>query len=222
MSANRKYIILSIILMPMILLTLYLVGDEKNKAKKFAETHLVNKEDNERREMVELNDQLDNIKTKQRLLESKISELQIGDERSAEKSKEIEEQGLSEANAMTREERRAAAVEEYENHIAFLNDSIEKEGIDQKWSDVATNKIYEAFGRENTIGLDVVGAECRSTLCRIDLQAESDGEERDNSFRNAIHALWEGEKFFVVREKEATIYISKEGQGLPQEQKREL
>jgi len=126
----------------------------------------------------------------------------------------FENKGLEE-RLMEEEEK---TMEEIRADMALMENTLYTESEDKEWSDSALKTLNNTFLQDDSQSFTISNVECRSTLCRVDLQCSSAPPEE--SFRRLQELpLWNGEVFFHmddINSGEAIMYISREGYSLPQ------
>ena len=99
-----------------------------------------------------------------------------------------------------------------------LDDAIAFEELDSGWSRNAELEIADAVAAAGEQGLSLAAAECRSTLCRIQVAVDPAAPE-DEAIRALLDAApWSGERFFRFEggpDGSATLYLAREGARLP-------
>ena len=58
--------------------------------------------------------------------------------------------------------------------INVMQNTLEAEPMDKDWSDSAVTSLYDAIQSDSSAALAIVDAECRSTLCRVNLALQVD------------------------------------------------
>ena len=112
-----------------------------------------------------------------------------------------------------------------EAHVKAQIDSIEgtmlAEEADPKWASSAQIALDGAFQSEEVEGLKLINAECRTTLCRLELSLDGSTLAEENFRRLVYFSPWQGESFFQINHEsgEASVYLAREGYSLPQMEK---
>jgi hypothetical protein len=91
------------------------------------------------------------------------------------------------------------------------------EAADPEWASTAQRALQEAFHGEITAGLRLVQADCRTSLCRLELVLDG-SLSPEATFEQLIHfAPWNGQGFTQIDEEAgvAVVYLSREGHELP-------
>jgi hypothetical protein len=116
----------------------------------------------------------------------------------------------------TPEEELEQAEAQLQAEVELFEGKMFAEATDPKWGSVAELKLKEAFQREGTTVIQLVQAECRTTLCRLKLSlAGSASREEGLSALNRF-APWEGEGFMrTYPEGSIVMYLAREGYSLP-------
>jgi len=122
-----------------------------------------------------------------------------------------------EAVSETGEEEQARVQIEMGQQMDLLEYTLQTEMVDSGWSDRATVELNEAFRRDTSSGLELLQADCRGSMCRIDVGYNSKAPEE--SFRMLQGVIpWDGEAFFHIENidsGQATLYLAREGNQLP-------
>lgn len=58
--------------------------------------------------------------------------------------------------------------------INRLDDTLQAEAIDNQWSTETTDLILQALDTENLVNTGLVGSECRSSLCRVEVSHDNE------------------------------------------------
>lgn len=101
--------------------------------------------------------------------------------------------------------------------IGLLEGTLRAEKPDPAWASTAQLALSETFQREAIPGARLVGAECRTTLCRMDLSL--DGSTPEDSFRHMTYlAPWSGQSLVQIDTEAgvAVMYLAREEHALPQ------
>ncbi len=103
--------------------------------------------------------------------------------------------------------------------INTLEQQLQYEDPDPGWSNWAQDQILNNISNKQYTGVNVVGNECRSTLCRFQFQFDN-AEIRDTAVEDIpILVPWESQGFFHADEQDPlnlVFYISREGAQLAQ------
>lgn len=166
--------------------------------------------------------ELANMERAQRGLLQKIERLESliaeagGDEESVEADEldsDVDKRGVPESPE-AEEERMLAQIRE---QVHMLDTTLYAEVVDRKWAEPATIALREALEKELADTIDVLEADCRSTMCRLSLAV--DPASLEESFRKLQEVIpWNGESFFQmddVDSGEAVLYIAREDLSLP-------
>lgn len=112
------------------------------------------------------------------------------------------------------EERVSAQIRE---QIEFLETSLGRELADKEWAKPAMIALGDAFETEAAEGIDLLEADCRSSMCRIRLAFDpSIAEESFGRLQSIVP--WSSEGFFHIDDVdsgEAVLYLSREDHQLP-------
>jgi hypothetical protein len=126
--------------------------------------------------------------------------------------------GDNEADAapLTPEEERERVAAQIQTEIELIEETMLAEKTDPQWANEAQLALTYTFQSELVPGLSLVDAECRTTLCRMELLL--DGSTPEDGVRKLAHlAPWPGESLLHI-DLEAGIavgYLSREGHSLP-------
>jgi len=125
----------------------------------------------------------------------------------------------TDASELTPEDEIEQADEKMWAQADVIEDAIQMEDTDPEWSRAATNELDNAYRSEAMVGAELVSAECRTTLCRMELVLNG-SKPAEETFRSLIDlAPWEGQGFVQMDDGEyaqAIVYFSREGYTLPQ------
>lgn len=118
---------------------------------------------------------------------------------------------------LTPEEEAALVDAQVEAQAAVIEETVEAEPVDPRWAPEAVIALHEAFTSEVMAGLEVIAADCRTTLCRVELAIDPSVAGEDSLRRLAQVAPWSGYGFFQISgdPPEAIYYLSREGDTLP-------
>ena len=108
------------------------------------------------------------------------------------------------------------AVTNFQNQITLLNNTLLSEFIDHNWSEMAIEDVYESFQSSSLEKYTVLAADCRSTMCRIEVMLNEVPPE--DGFHELGDSLpWNGEMFFQADDEsgEAIIYLARVNHSLP-------
>jgi hypothetical protein len=119
---------------------------------------------------------------------------------------------------LTAEEEHERAKAQIRAQIEVFEGTMLMENADPAWASAAELALQEALQREAIAGLRLVQADCRTSLCRLDLALDS-SLSPEGIFEQLIHLTpWNGHGFVQIDEEsgEAVVYLSREGHELPQ------
>ena len=130
------------------------------------------------------------------------------------------------AAAHPRAQREAArqAEAQIQAQADLIEETLQTETADPNWAPAAETAIAEIFQHEELQALQLVSAECRSTLCRIDVAANGLGTD-GSSFAEDLRKLllftpWSGQGFGRIApdgpSPTAVFFLTREGHDLPQ------
>lgn len=119
--------------------------------------------------------------------------------------------------ALPPEEELEQAEVQTEAQVELLEQTLFTEKIDSGWASSAQLALEEAFGDKEVTGFELVGHECRSTLCRLELNFDGSASP-EQSFQNFLQLRpWQGYGFSQVdNEGFAVVYLARDGYSLPQ------
>jgi len=128
--------------------------------------------------------------------------------------------GETEANpaTLTPEEEQTRAEAQIQTQVALLEGTLLAEKLDSAWVNAAQLALNTTFHSETMAGVQLMKADCRTTLCRLELFLDGSTAPED-SFRKLVHASpWEGQGFVQIdgESGKAVVYLSREGYSLPQ------
>jgi hypothetical protein len=129
------------------------------------------------------------------------------------------------APTLTREEELQRGDAQADAQEKLVEQTILSERLDPSWAPAAETAIRRMFDDSQTESLKLVGAQCRATLCRIDIAASAaagEGGDFDQSFRNLLVRMpWQAQGFGRVYDPfgpspTAVFFLAREGSSLPQ------
>lgn len=101
--------------------------------------------------------------------------------------------------------------------VSNLETTLQTELVDKDWARPAADALRQAFEAEAAEGVELLEADCRSSMCRLTLAF--DPARAEETFRNLQRMIpWEGEAFFQIEDLdsgEAILYIAREEYPLP-------
>jgi hypothetical protein len=109
------------------------------------------------------------------------------------------------------------AQAQVQTQIEGFEGTLVEEAVDPGWASAVQLALQEAFDRQAMAGLHLVEADCRTSLCRLELVLDgalSPGE----AFEPLVHfAPWDGPWFAHIDEASgvAVVYLAREGDALP-------
>jgi hypothetical protein len=115
------------------------------------------------------------------------------------------------------EDEPARAEAQTRAQIEVLEGTVRVENADPKWASAAKLALNEAFHNEVMAGRRLGHADCRTSLCRLELLLE-DSRSAEETFQQLIDFTpWDGQGFVRIDEKsgEIVVYLSREGYALP-------
>ena len=116
------------------------------------------------------------------------------------------------------EDEHARAEAQTQAQIEALEGTLFGEDADPGWADAAQSALQEAFHRGAVAGLSLIQADCRTSLCRLELSLEG-ARLAEAIFQQLMDfTSWNGEGFTQIDEASGTsvVYLSREGYALPQ------
>ena len=150
-------------------------------------------------------------------LSEQVSKLQKTQKQNADKN--LEANSNENPSGLTPEEEAEKAQEELDVAIGLMEETVQSEPVDIEWSDSAVASLQNSVDEYSDGGMAIIEAECRSSLCRLQLALDID------NVKASIEAIeeslpWNGEMFFQVDESdpgypEAVFYIAREDHSLP-------
>ena len=118
---------------------------------------------------------------------------------------------------LTPEEERERATARTQAEIDLLEGTLRAEKPDPAWATAAQLALHTTLHNGAFPGVQIVGAECRTTLCRMELAL--DVATAQDSFRNLIDlAPWSGQGLIQLNAETglAVMYLAREEYKLPQ------
>jgi hypothetical protein len=128
------------------------------------------------------------------------------------------------AAALTAEEAQQQGDAQADAQATLIEQAVVGEKVDPSWAPAAENAIRRMFQDTQIESLQLVGAQCRATLCRIDIASNGSSpgaEDFDQSFRKLLVRMpWQGQGFGRVYDPfssspTAVFFLAREGQELP-------
>jgi hypothetical protein len=101
--------------------------------------------------------------------------------------------------------------------IEVFEGTMRVENADPEWASAAELALNEAFHHEAMAGLRLGRANCRTSLCRLELFL-ADSRPAEETFQQLIDIIpWDGQGFVRIDEAsgEAVLYLAREGYALP-------
>ena len=118
---------------------------------------------------------------------------------------------------LTPEEERERAAVQTQAKIELMESTMRAEKSDPAWASTAQLALHTALHKEALPGVQLMKAECRTTLCRMELML--DGSTMQESFRNLIDlAPWSGQSLIQLNAETGlgVMYLAREEFKLPQ------
>lgn len=127
--------------------------------------------------------------------------------------------------ALTAEEAQQRGDEQADAQAALIEQAVVAERADPNWAPAAETSIRRMFQDSEIESLKLMNAQCRATLCRIDIASNGSSpgaEDFDQSFRRLlVHMPWQAQGFGRVYNPfgpapTAVFFLAREGNALPQ------
>ena len=97
-----------------------------------------------------------------------------------------------------------------------LDKRAQSEKLDSRWATAAEKKVKDQIFANNIPGLNLVGAKCRSSLCRIELvRAASMPPEQSMRHLSTISPWPAPATAYIADTGEVVVYLAREGYDLP-------
>jgi len=104
-------------------------------------------------------------------------------------------------------------------HKDILENNLRQEKKDSKWSENAQSKLGSVYSSAATNGIRFVDADCRSTLCKVNMSLDQPGKAGEVQLRKLMDkpAPWRGQRFMQVDKQtgDVVMYMMREGNPLP-------
>ena len=124
----------------------------------------------------------------------------------------------AETRPSTPEEEVKRADAQVNAQVDLIEDMMRAEAPDPTWTDAAELSLQGMFHREEPTGFYLVHAECRTTVCRLELSLDGSVSPAE-SFRNLVHLMpWQGQGFVRIEDGESAavvVYLAREGYAFP-------
>lgn len=149
---------------------------------------------------------------------AKVSQDQASMAQSIDQASSREAPGEAATLELTPEEELERADAQTQAQFELIDGTLLAEESDSDWASSANLALHEAFQSEDMKGVALVGVECRTTICRLELSLDNSAYPED-SFYHLVHVTpWQGQKLFRINEEngEAVVYLAREGHSLPQ------
>jgi hypothetical protein len=118
---------------------------------------------------------------------------------------------------LTPEEEGQREAARTQTEIGLMEATLRAEKADPEWANTAQLALHTTLHNGALPGVQMVGAECRATLCRMELML--DGSTAQESFRNLFDlAPWSGQSLIQLDTETglAVMYLAREEHALPQ------
>jgi hypothetical protein len=131
----------------------------------------------------------------------------------------------AEASRLSLEEETQRGEAQAQAQEDLIQKAVLTEQLDPSWAPAAETAIRRVFEEKQIESLRLVDAECRASLCRIEIAANEAGVDSagfDQSFRKLlIHRPWQGQGFGRIYNPfgpspTAVLFLAREGRDLPQ------
>lgn len=101
--------------------------------------------------------------------------------------------------------------------MELLRTRFEQEPRDAKWSDQATGKLEDVYKGELFKGMEVARADCRSSLCRVDVRIASPETGHVALRLLGLKAPWSAPNFVSINTEtgQGIFYLARAGHNLP-------
>lgn len=104
-------------------------------------------------------------------------------------------------------------------HKDILENSLRQEEKDAQWAESAQAKLSSAYSAATAKGVRFVQADCRSTMCRVEMALDQPGKQGEIQLRRLMDGPtpWSGTRFMQMDKKtgEAVMYMMREDHELP-------
>lgn len=123
----------------------------------------------------------------------------------------------AETASLTSEQERERAAAHDRAELTLMEGTLHAETPDPTWASTARLALQTTFQHEALPGIQMLNAECRRTLCRMELSL--DGSTAQNSYRNLPNlAPWSAPSFIQIDTEtgSAVMYLAREEHSLPQ------
>lgn len=148
-------------------------------------------------------------------LESAVAELMVK-HHSGVNSESIDN-NAQEDDGQTFKTEEEKILEQIKAEEEIIQERIQSEPLDVEWSNSAIKALYESVQEKTTGGIEILSADCRSTLCRVDFLFDTTSS--DESLRELKHFVpWNSEGLIQIDDinsGQAVLYIAREGYSLP-------
>lgn len=115
------------------------------------------------------------------------------------------------------EEDQAAVEAEMQAYLQALDKKARLEKLDGAWANAAEKKIKDTVFANKVPGLNLVGAKCRSSMCRIELVRDASMPAEQGMRALRLLSPWNApSSAYVADSGEVVVYLAREGHELPQ------
>jgi hypothetical protein len=126
-----------------------------------------------------------------------------------------------EAVALTPEEEEQQIADQTQAQIELMEATVLREAIDPEWAPSAQKVLKETFQQEALSGMYLVDADCRTSLCRMEVVFDETLAPEDGFRMLTDNSPWQGQGFVRIGTDEdpsIMVYLAREGHSLPQAQ----
>ena len=127
------------------------------------------------------------------------------------------ETGQNAEEALTPEQEQERAQARVQADLMLMEGALLAEQPDPAWANMAQFTLQTTFQQKAIPGLEMVDAECRSTLCRMEIAL--DDPTMQDGYQNLLNlAPWSGESLIQIDTETgvAVMYLAREDRTLPQ------
>jgi hypothetical protein len=104
-------------------------------------------------------------------------------------------------------------------HKGILENSLRQEEKDTQWAENAQAKLSSAYSAATAKGVRFVDADCRSTMCRVEMALDQPGKRGEIQLRTLMDGPtpWPGTRFMQLDKQtgEVVVYMMRENHELP-------
>ena len=154
---------------------------------------------------------------------------QVGDQQAAQGTDAVQagQQGAvlspaaeheAETVAMSPEEERQQIEEQSLAQVDLIEAAVLTEEVDEEWGPQAQQTLGDLFENEEMTGMYLLGADCRTSMCRMEVAFDETVSPEKGLGTLADNAPWQGEGFVRIGlgdDPSVVVYLAREGQSLP-------